>query len=83
MLKIPDVRKVLNQPGAATLVDWSQINDWASDPDLGGLPTASARAFATWLNENWDDWTENEEATVKDILEGAVTDWCGGRTMPS
>jgi len=83
MLKIPDVRKLLDEPGATTLVDWSQIRDWASDPDLGGLPAASARAFATWLNENWNNWTEDEEATVRSILEGAVTDWCGGRVMPS
>ncbi len=57
--------------------------DWALDPDYGGLPPVSAKAFANWLSNGWADWTEEEDTSVKDVLEGAVTDWCGGRVMPS
>lgn len=62
--------------------NYSKIMDWAADPDHGGLPRASARAFANWLTDNWYDWADNE-GTVEDVLEGAVTDWCGGRVDPS
>lgn len=54
---------------------------WAQWEDGGGLPDVSARAFGYWLNENWNEWTEDPEATVKSVLEGAVSDWCGGRTI--
>jgi hypothetical protein len=62
---------------------YSKILAWASDPEYGGLPERSARGFADWLSNVWADWTEEPDRTVKDILEGAVTDWCGGRVMPS
>lgn len=61
----------------------SHILGWAMDPDHGGLPQASAKAFANWLDNNWEDWTEEPQTTTKEVLEGAVTDWCGGREMPS
>jgi hypothetical protein len=61
---------------------YSKIIAWAEDPELGGLPARSARGFADWISGCWSDWTE-EPVTVKDVLEGAVTDWCGGRVMPS
>ena len=61
---------------------YSKILAWAQEPDHGGLPERSARAFADWLSGVWADWTE-EPITVKDVLEGAVTEWCGGRVMPS
>lgn len=75
------MKQVLDSPAFATEVDWSMIRSWADSEDGGQLPYESAGAFATWLNENWDDWTDDESATVKNVLEGAVTDWCGGRTF--
>lgn len=59
------------------------IQEWAVSmlPDQGQLPGASGRAFAIWLNEQWNDWTEEPETPVQKILEGAVIDWCGGRTF--
>jgi hypothetical protein len=62
---------------------YSKILSWALDPELGGLPRESAKAFASWLSNVWADWTEEPDTTVKDVLEGAVEDWCGGRVMPS
>lgn len=74
-------KRLLDLPAFATEVEWSDIQDWASEPGGGSLPDESARAFATWLNEVWDDYTEDATSTVKDVLEGAVTQWCGGRTF--
>lgn len=59
---------------------YSKIFAWAQDPEHGGLPERSARGFADWLSNGWDDWCE-EPIKVKDLLEGAVTQWCGGRTF--
>jgi hypothetical protein len=61
---------------------YGKILDWALDPDHGGLPRASAQPFANWLNNVWDDWAEDPQTTTREVLEGAITDWCGGRTMP-
>lgn len=57
--------------------------DWATAAGHGDLPARSAAGFARWMDESWEDWIEDEEATVLSVLEGAVTDWCGGRVMPS
>lgn len=55
--------------------------DWATAGGHGDLPARSAAGFARWLDEAWSDWTDDEEATVESIFQGAVTDWCGGRTL--
>lgn len=57
------------------------IRDWALDPEHGGLPNVSGQAFAQWLDHVWENWTEDPEIPVKDVLEGAVEDWCGGRSF--
>lgn len=59
------------------------IREWAigQQPDQGQLPGRSASAFATWLDQGWADWTEDEDVTAKDVLLGAVTEWCGGRSF--
>jgi hypothetical protein len=59
------------------------ILEWAigMGPSEGQLPGASGRAFAAWLNAGWADWTEEEDVPVHKILEGAVTEWCGGRSF--
>lgn len=59
---------------------YSKIQGWAEDPEYGGLSPASAQHFAQWLSDAWADWAE-EPVRIKDVLEGAVTDWCGGRTF--
>lgn len=61
---------------------FGRILDWALDPEYGGLPTQAARPFANWISNVWADWVE-EPIKVKDLLDGAVTDFCGGRVMPS
>ena len=59
---------------------YSKIFAWAQDPEHGGLPERSARGFADWISGAWNDWVE-EPVKVKDLLDGAVTEWCGGRTF--
>lgn len=73
---------VLEQVLYATYLE-ALIQEWAisMQPGHGGLPGASGRAFAEWLNDGWNGWTEEDEVPVQKILEGAVTDWCGGRTL--
>lgn len=61
---------------------YNKILGWAEDPEFGGLPSYAAKPFAVWLSNVWSNFTE-EPCKVKDVLEGAVTDWCGGRVMPS
>lgn len=79
-LKMPGVLKQ-TAVSVADEIEALDIIEWARDGDLGSLPDASARAFGRWLDANWGEWTEDLEATVKDVLEGAVVDWCGGRTL--
>lgn len=62
---------------------YSKVIAWAEDVDHGGLPPESARGFTNWISNVWDDWTEEDGVTVASVLDGAVTDWCGGRVMPS
>lgn len=64
---------------------YSKIHAWALDPELGGLPPYAARHFANWLAGAWSDFLEPEhpDAPVKDVLDGAMSDWTGGRVMPS
>lgn len=59
------------------------IREWAigMGPTQGQLPGASGRAFAEWLNHEWEGWTEEEDVKVQKILEDAVTEWCGGRSF--
>lgn len=84
------MKTFLERPGVDFSVErwdapdpYGQILDWALNADHGGgLPLMAARPFADWISKVWDDWCEDETATVKDILEGAITDFCGGRVMP-
>lgn len=61
----------------------SLIAEWATGkgPDEGQLPDTSGRDFASWLDHVWEDWSEEPEVPVQKVLEGAVIDWCGGRTF--
>jgi hypothetical protein len=60
---------------------YSKILTWARDPEYGSLPEQAACPFANWLSNEWANWTEEPGRTVKEILEGAVSDFCGGRTF--
>lgn len=79
----PHTRKLLRLQVAGADVGLEDILDWALETDGGCLPADSARAFAVWLDKVWEDWTDDESATVEGVLKGAVEDWCGGRVMPS
>lgn len=48
------------------------------------LPDYSARPFSYWLNAAWFAFTEEHRGgllTNRDVIHGAITDWCGGRTQ--
>jgi hypothetical protein len=59
------------------------IAEWATGngPTEGQLPDVSGRDFASWLDHVWETWTEEPEVPVQEILEGAVSEWCGGRSF--
>lgn len=89
-MKRPTLKVFLEMPCGQALEDIpvsvnmeSLIREWAisPQPDHGQLPGTSGAAFAQWLDEGWDGWTEEPEVTVKDVLEGAVSEWCGGRSF--
>jgi hypothetical protein len=88
-VKTPTLKTFLAEDARAYDAGWnilasdpySKILGWARDPEYGGLPEYAAYHFAQWLSNVWADWTEEPDRTVKDVLEGAVTDWCGGRTF--
>jgi hypothetical protein len=63
---------------AAADIDAEDIRRWAVWDDGGALPPYSAQHFADWLDRNLSEY---EEWTVRRVLDGAVTEWCGGRTL--
>ncbi len=58
-----------------------KIQAWALDSEQGSLPDLSGRSFANWIVHVWDDWADDPETTALGVLQGAVADWCGGRTF--
>lgn len=88
-MRTPQLKDFLHVPcGEVLETVWLAVNlehlirEWAISPhpDHGQLPAASGRAFAEWLNNEWNDWCE-EPVKVKELLEGAVSNWCGGRSF--
>lgn len=62
-------------------VEAYDIAQWAEAPGGGGLPVESAQPFGRWLETVWGDFADDDRASVKDVLDGALTQWCGGRTL--
>lgn len=46
----------------------------------GELPPESAKPFAEWLQHEWYSFNEEGEHTNGEVVAGALTQWCGGRT---
>lgn len=47
------------------------------------LPDYSARPFADWLDDEWCRYTDDPQGgllTNRNVIYGALIDWCGGRT---
>lgn len=89
-MKQPTLKDFLPVPcGQVLTTVWLSVNleylirEWAISqaPGHGQLPGASGRAFAEWLGNGWADWTEDAGMPVQKILEGAVSEWCGGRSF--
>lgn len=62
-------------------VDPNMIFDYVTTTNE--LPAYSARPFAEWLNYNWHEFTDSSREGVLtngDVIQGALVDWCGGRT---
>ena len=41
------------------------------------LPSVSARPFAAWIHENWNDWNEDGDLTNGQVIAGALAFWRG------
>lgn len=89
-MKRPTLKTFLAMPCGEVMDDLSVslnmeslIAEWArgTGPTEGQLPDVSGRDFASWLDHVWENWTEEGEVPVQKILEGAVTEWCGGRSF--
>ncbi|MBD3004595.1 hypothetical protein [Streptomyces sp. 5-10] len=51
--------------------------------DRNELPPESARPFADWIHEVWTEFVNPEESvTNREVIEGALEHWCGGRVFP-
>lgn len=60
------------------MFDEGAILDWALSDTGGGLPEVSARPFARWLNNEWNDFADESGAqTNEDVLKGALMHWMG------
>lgn len=89
-MKRPTLKAFLAMPCGEVMDDLSVslnmeslIAEWArgTGPTEGQLPDVSGRDFASWLDHVWENWTEEGEVPVQKILEGAVSEWCGGRSF--
>lgn len=49
--------------------------------DHSGLPFESANPFSNWIYDTWYDFNEDGTLTNGQVIEGAITHWCGGRTL--
>lgn len=75
--------KKLNDPADFEATEFTEImiQAWASSDEGGGLPYASARAFAAWLDSGWNEYQDPErDQTNLDILKSGLSEWTGGRT---
>lgn len=59
-------------------IEYSEILEWATDSEGGGLPQVSAVPFSHWLDLVWNDFDDGS-ATQKigDVLSGALAFWKG------
>lgn len=46
------------------------------------LPAESAGPFSRWLHGEWFSFNEEGDATVGEVISGALSQWCGGREDP-
>lgn len=76
-------KELLNQPAdfETSALDTPVILSWAVDDDGGGLPFASARPFASWLNGVWNGFDDSAgKLTNLGVLKGGLHEWTGGRS---
>jgi hypothetical protein len=61
------------------VVDQAMILDYVLAENE--LPVESAKPFASWLFAYWNDFgsDDDEPVTNKDVIDGALNQWCGGR----
>lgn len=58
--------------------DERDILDWATSDTGGGLPRVSAEPFAAWLNNTWNEYSdEDREQTNEEVLKSALDHWTG------
>lgn len=58
--------------------DEAAILKWAMSDTGGDLPRVSARPFASWLNEEWNSFSDDSGTlTNEDVLKGALAHWTG------
>lgn len=51
------------------------IRDYVTDQEE--LPAVSARPFAAWLHQDWNDWNEDGALTNGEVISGALDYWRG------
>lgn len=67
----------LDQRDGVQAVDDRMIQDYVVGTGL--LSGTSAARFSVWLDENWNDFNEDGDCTVGEVIDGALSDWLNGR----
>jgi len=63
------------------VVDSSMI--YAYVVDKNELPPYSAKPFSNWLHSQWFEFSQDGvRMTNREVIDGGLEDWCGGRIMP-
>jgi hypothetical protein len=68
------------RPGVQRGVDAGMIYQYVLD--TRELPPESAKPFSEWLHSVWFDFADEDEAETtsnKQVIDGALESWCGGR----
>ncbi|MFH9606915.1 hypothetical protein [Streptomyces sp. NPDC017448] len=58
-------------------VDHVMIREWVLSENE--LPPESARPFAEWLHFEWNSFNEDGDCTVRQVIEGGLVHWRGGK----
>lgn len=74
------LEKRKDRPAAeVTCLAWD-VEQWALEPRLGGLPERDAHTFAGWLEDVWSSYAEDTGLTVGQALAFALKQWKEGRS---
>lgn len=70
----------LNERPEVQEVTQEMILSWAISEHE--LPPYSAKPFSHWIHDTWNEFNEDGDSTVGDVLRGGLADWRGNVEPP-